>query len=127
MACYRLLMQYGDMPLFVAGFLDGPFVWALLSLLCLIGVPVAIIVVIVLLLRKKTPQVAPSSGIPPAPGFTNSPVRVRSSAPSPKVQSGISWPRGRSSRMTTIGRKACPAGKRSPIIPLGANFHIFTP
>jgi hypothetical protein len=56
------------MPLLVIGFLDGPFVWALLSLLCLIGVPVAIIVVIVLLLRKKTPQVAPSSGIPPAPG-----------------------------------------------------------
>lgn len=52
----------------VIGMLDGPVFWAFMSLVCLIGVPVAVIVVIVLLLRKKTPQVAPSFNIPPAPG-----------------------------------------------------------
>jgi hypothetical protein len=52
----------------VIGILDGPVVWAFLSLVCVIGVPVAIIIGIVLMLRKKNPQVAPSSIAPPAPG-----------------------------------------------------------
>ena len=48
--------------------LDGPVIWVFLSLVCLVGVPTAVIIGIVLLLRKKNPQVAPSHGVPPAPG-----------------------------------------------------------
>ena len=52
----------------VMGVLDGPVIWAFLSLVCLIGVPIAITVAVVLLLRKKNPQVAQSFSAPPAPG-----------------------------------------------------------
>ena len=50
------------------GVFDGPIIWAFLSLVCLIGVPIAITVAVVLLLRKKNPQVVPSFNAPPAPG-----------------------------------------------------------
>ena len=57
------------MHLPVIGMLDGPVIWVFLSLVCLIGVPIAVIIGIVLLLRKKNnPQVAPSFNVPPAPG-----------------------------------------------------------
>lgn len=56
------------MHLPVAGILDGPVFWVFLSLVCLVGVPTAVIIGIVVLLRKKNPQVAPSHGVPPAPG-----------------------------------------------------------
>ena len=57
------------MHLPVIGMLDGPVIWVFLRLVCLIGLPIAVIVGIVLLLRKKdNPQVAPSFNVPPAPG-----------------------------------------------------------
>ena len=56
------------MHLSVIGMLDGTVFWMFLSLVCLVGVPTAVIIGIVLLLRKKKPQVAPSHVVPPAPG-----------------------------------------------------------
>lgn len=67
LACYRLLLQYTHMPLPVIGFLDGPVFWAIFSILCLISVPTAIILVVVLV-KKKSVQPAPVSSAPPAPG-----------------------------------------------------------
>jgi len=46
-------MQSKQMHLPVIGILDGPVIWVFLSLVCLIGVPIAIIVVIVLLGTKQ--------------------------------------------------------------------------
>jgi hypothetical protein len=60
--------KHEQMNLTAIGFLDGPVFWALLSLVCLIGVPIAIIIAVVVLLRKKKPQVAPNLSAPPAPG-----------------------------------------------------------
>jgi hypothetical protein len=48
--------------------LDGPVIWVFLSLMCLIGLPTAITIIVVLLLKKKNPEVTQSFSVPPAPG-----------------------------------------------------------
>lgn len=55
------------MPLPVIGLLDGPVFWAILAVMCLISVPTAIILVVVLT-KKKSVQPMPASSAPPAPG-----------------------------------------------------------
>ena len=55
------------MPLPVIGMLDGPVFWAILSVMCLIGVPTAIILVVILA-KKKSAQPVPVPSAPPAPG-----------------------------------------------------------
>jgi hypothetical protein len=55
------------MPLPVIGLLDGPVFWAIIAVMCLISVPTAILVV-VLMLKKNSAQAPQAPSAPPAPG-----------------------------------------------------------
>ena len=55
------------MPSLIIAMLDGPVFWAIAAIMCLISVPTAVVLVVVLV-KKKSAQSTTGSIAPPAPG-----------------------------------------------------------